>query len=269
MINSVRDAALAGWQDLRAAVGKHHLATTLGWQDVASRYRRSRVGAFWLTINMGVLIAALSVVFGTLFRIPTEEFIPYLATGLILWGFFTSCVGEGCVGFVNSAQTILQVRMPLSTHLGLIIYRNITILGHNLLILPIVFLAFSRPISAEMLLVLPGFALLLLNIGWIVLVLSVICTRFRDMTQIVQNTLQVFFYLTPIIWSAALLPDRVGAHWLNINPFYHLISVVRAPLLGDLPTLVNWLAVIGMAAVGWAFAIPFFGKYRKRIPYWL
>ena len=101
------------------------------------------------------------------------------------------------------------------------------------------------------------------------LILAVICARYRDMTQIVQNAMQVLFYLTPIIWSVALLPDRVGVAWLQINPFYHLINVVRAPLLGHEVTLINWAVVIGLAVVGGALAIPFFGKYRKRVPYWL
>ncbi len=265
----VREAAADGWKDLRAAVSNHHLTTTLGWQEVATRYRRSRVGALWLTINMGVLIGVLSLVFGTLFQVPTDEFIPYLATGLILWMFFAACIGEGCSGFIAASETILQVRMPLSTHVGLILYRNLIILGHNLVIIPLVFLAFLRPVPLDALWAIPGFALVLLNLGWMMLILAVICARYRDMTQIVQNAMQVLFYLTPIIWSVALLPDRVGVAWLQINPFYHLINVVRAPLLGHEVTLINWAVVIGLAVVGWALAIPFFGKYRKRVPYWL
>jgi ABC-type polysaccharide/polyol phosphate export permease len=265
----VREAAADGWKDLRAAVSNHHLTTTLGWQEVATRYRRSRVGALWLTINMGVLIAVLSLVFGTLFRIPTEEFIPYLATGLILWAFFSASIGEGCSGFIDAGATILQVRMPLSTQLGLILYRNLIILGHNLLIIPLVFLVFLRPVSPEALWAIPGFILVLLNLGWMMLILAVICARYRDMIQIVQNAMQVLFYLTPIIWTLELLEDRVGAAWLQFNPFFHLITVIRSPLLGHETTWINWAVVIGMVVIGWTIAIPFFGKYRKRVPYWL
>lgn len=269
MIHQIRSAAIDGWQDLRAAFRKHHLTTTLGWQEVATRYRRSRIGALWLTINMGVLIAVLSLVFGTLLRVPLEEFIPYLATGLILWVFLSTTIGEGCMGFVASGDTILQVHMPLSTHIGLILYRNLIILGHNLLILPIVFLVFMKTPSLEILWALPGFLLVIVNISWMMLILAVVCTRFRDMTQIVQNILQVLFYLTPIIWSVAVLPDHVGTAWLDLNPFYHLISIVRSPLLGDPTSWLNWAVSALMALVGWSIALPFFGNYRKRVPYWL
>jgi ABC-type polysaccharide/polyol phosphate export permease len=257
------------WRDIRSALHKYHLTTTLGWQDVATRYRRSRVGAFWLTINMAVLIAALGFIFGTLFDQPMSEFLPYLAIGLIVWGFLSMVINEGCTGFVSAEGIILQVRMPLFTHVMRILWRNIIILGHNLLILPLLFLMFMKPVSPLALLAIPGFALLVFNAAWMMLILAVVCARFRDMTQIVQNVMQVLFYLTPIIWSAAHLPERAGTAMLDFNPFYHLISIVRAPLLGESPTLMNWIFSSLMMLIGWAIALPFFGHYRKRVPYWL
>jgi ABC-type polysaccharide/polyol phosphate export permease len=257
------------WRDIRSALHKYHLTTTLGWQDVATRYRRSRVGAFWLTINMAVLIAALGFIFGTLFDQPMSEFLPYLAIGLIVWGFLSMVINEGCTGFVSAEGIILQVRMPLFTHVMRILWRNIIILGHNLLILPLLFLMFMKPVSPLALLAIPGFALLVFNAAWMMLILAVVCARFRDMTQIVQNVMQVLFYLTPIIWSAAHLPERAGTAMLDFNPFYHLISIVRAPLLGEAPTLMNWIFSSLMMLIGWAIALPFFGHYRKRVPYWL
>lgn len=257
------------WLDIRSALHNHHLITTLGWQDVATRYRRSRVGAFWLTINMAVLIGMLGFVFGTLFSQPMNEFLPYVATGLIVWGFLSTAISEGCTGFVSAEGIILQVRMPLFTHVMRVLWRNIIILGHNLLILPLLFLVFVKPVSPLALLAVPGFVLFVLNATWMMLILAVVCARFRDMTQIVQNMVQVLFYLTPIIWSAALLPKRAGTAMLDLNPFFHLISIVRAPLLGEAPTFLNWALSSLMMFVGWAVALLFFGRYRKRVPYWL
>jgi ABC-type polysaccharide/polyol phosphate export permease len=258
-----------GWADVRASLRKHEVATTLGWHDVAQRYRRSRVGAFWLTINMGVLIATIGTVFGTLFRTPLDEFLPYVTVGLILWGFLQTTINEGCNGFIASEGIILQVRMPLFVHLMRILWRNAIILGHNLLIFPVVLLVLWRPVGITALLAVPGFALLLLNAAWMVLVLAVVCARFRDMVQVMQNVMQVLFYLTPLIWSADALPDRVGAAFIQLNPFFHLISIVRAPLLGSLPAAHSWWLMAAMAVVGWALALLFYGRYRRRVPYWL
>jgi lipopolysaccharide transport system permease protein len=255
--------------DVLVAMQHHHIITTLGWQDVATRYRRSRVGAFWLTINMMVMMAVLGLVFGTIFRQPMAEFLPYLAIGLIVWGYLSMLINEGCTSFIAVSETILQVRMPLFTHVMRVLWRNLIILGHNLLILPLLFFIFLKPLTWLALFAIPGFTLLTINAGWMMLISAVACARFRDLTQIVQNAVQVLFYVTPIIWSAALLPERAGTALLDFNPFYHLINIVRAPLLGEAPTALNWTVAALMAIIGWAVALAFFGRYRKRIPYWL
>ena len=72
--------------DVASTLRNYHLFATLGWQDVATRYRRSRVGAFWLTINMLVMISVIGVVFGSIFGLKLAEFLPGLAIGLIVWG---------------------------------------------------------------------------------------------------------------------------------------------------------------------------------------
>lgn len=259
----------AAWGDVRVALQRHHIITTLGWQDVATRYRRSRVGAFWLTINILVMITTLGLVFGTLFRQPMAEMLPYLAIGLIVWGFLSTLINEGCTSFIAAQDTILQVRMPLFTHVMRVVWRNIIILAHNLLILPPLFLLFMKPLSPLALWALPGLVLLILNASWIMLALAVACARFRDLTQIAQNGVQVMFYVTPIIWSAALLPAHAGTALLDFNPFYHLINIVRAPLLGEVASILNWTVATLMALVGWVLALAFFGRYHKRIAYWL
>jgi lipopolysaccharide transport system permease protein len=257
------------FSDISSALKKHHLATTFSWQDVAQRYRRSRVGAFWLTLNMGVLIGALGLVFGTLFRSPMQEFLPFICVGLIFWSFISTCVSEGCSAFSSAEGIILQVRMPLFIHVLRTLYRNAIILGHNLLIYPLVLLAVGRAPTWGILLALPGFLLVVFNLLWIMLVLAVLCTRYRDMSQVVQNLMQVSLYLTPIMWMPNALPDGASRLLLDLNPFYHLINVVRAPLLGQAPTALNWAACIALAAVGWIVALGFFSRFRHRIPYWL
>lgn len=255
--------------DIVDAFKNYHLFMTLGWQDVATRYRRSRVGAFWLTINMIVMITVLGAVFGSLFRAPMEQFLPSLTIGIIVWGLISGLINEGCGSFISAQETILQVKMPLFTHVLRVLWRNLIITGHNLLILPILFIVFSKPINATALLSIPGLVLLLMNACWMMLFFSIICTRFRDLTQIIQNAMQVLFYATPIIWSVGMLQQRFALAFLNLNPFYHLLSIVREPLLGAAPNPVNWIVSVLLALIGWAFALFFFNRYRKRIPYWL
>lgn len=259
----------SAWRDIAESLRSYHLIGTLGWQDVATRYRRSRIGAFWLTINMAVMVAAIGMVFGTLFQQPLTEFLPYLATGLVVWGLISTSINEGCTAFADQGGIILQVRLPLFVHVARVLWRNLIIFGHNLLIVPFVFLLFGRPVSAVALLAVPGLLLLSLNLLWVMLSVAVLCARFRDISLIVQNAVQVLFFLTPIMWNASIMSERVGATAIYFNPFYSLLSLVRLPLLGEMPSAANWIISGVLAIVGWVVTLVFFGRRRERVPYWV
>lgn len=256
-------------QSIFAGLGKSSLATTLGWQDIKRRYRRSQAGPFWLTISMGVMITTIGIVFGQIFNSPIKEYLPFMAAGIIFWGFISGVINDGCLGFVAAESIIKQLPIPLFVHILRIVWRNILILLHNLVILPVVMLVLGVPLTPYIFLALPGIALVSINLTWIALLLGVICTRYRDMPNIIASILQVTFYLTPIIWMPNLLPEHAGTILIDLNPFYHLLEIIRLPFLGQWPNGISWLFAFGMAVVGWVITINVFGRYQHRITYWL
>jgi len=264
-----KQTAAGAVQDITSALKRYSLIGTLGWQDVRQRYRRSSLGAFWLTISMGVMIATIGIVFGQIFKSPMDEFLPFLSAGLILWGFISTVITEGCSGFIAGEAVIKQLPIPLTVHIFRVLWRNLIILAHNIVIFPLVLFAVQKAPTWDVLMAIPGLLLLLLNLSWIAIFLGVICTRYRDIPQIISSFLQVVFYLTPIMWLPSLLPSRAGTYMLDLNPFYHFIQIVRAPLLDQEPSLENWLVSIGIATVGWVLTLALFGRYRRRIAYWL
>lgn len=264
-----RTGIRAAFSDVVDAVLKYRIALTFGWQDIAQRYRRSRIGAFWLTLNMAVFIGALGLIFGTLFQSEMREFLPYLCAGIIVWTFISTSIADGCVAFSSSDGIILQVQMPLFIHILRALWRNIIVFAHNLVIFPIVAVAMGHDIGINVILAIPGFILVCLNMVWVMLFLATICARFRDMTQVISNVLQVFFYATPIMWMVKTLPDHVTRTFINWNPFYHFIQLVRAPLLNQAPSIDNWLTALVCLIIGGFLSLAFFGKYRWRIAYWL
>ena len=256
-------------KDIKIMLEKRSLIFLLGWQDIKQRYRRSKLGPFWLTISMGVMIGMIGLVFGQVFKAPMQEYLPFLATGIILWTFFSSCLMEGGTSFIDSAGMIRQLSLPLSIYPARVIWRNFVIMGHNILILPFVFLYVGKGISLNIVWLVPGLILLLLNVFWMTLFLGTICSRFRDMPQIVNSLLQVFFYVTPVIWMPNSLNPRSANLLMDPNPIYHLIQLVRAPLLGQNISLMNWGVSIGLSIFGIVFSGWFFGMYKKRIAYWV
>jgi lipopolysaccharide transport system permease protein len=255
--------------DITAANRKYRLAGMLGWSDLRARYRRSTLGPFWITISMGVMVGALGVVFGSIFKSPMQEYLPFLAAGIIIWGFLASAINESGDVFVAAGGIIKQLPIPLFTHVMRMIWRNVLILAHNILIFPFVLLVVQKPLTWTAFMALPGFLLVTLNLTWIVLLLGVFCTRYRDLPQIVASITQVCFFITPVMWMPNLLPARAGLYLLDCNPFNHLLELIRAPLLGQMPAALSWGACAAMAVVGWFFTLLIYGRYKKRIAYWL
>ena len=255
--------------DLKRSRKKIYLALMLGWQDIKQRYRRSKLGPFWLTISMGVMIGMIGIVFGQVLNTPMKEYLPFLATGIILWTCFSTGVMEGSTSFIDAQGMIRQLDLPLSLYPIRVLWRNIVICGHNIIILPLVFLFVGRGIDWNIFWLIPGFIVFSWNMFWVSLLLGTFCTRFRDMPQIVNSLMQVFFYVTPIIWMPGALNARSANLLVDPNPVYHLVQLVRAPILGSSPSILNWVVSILMAVIGSFITLWFFGKYKKRIAYWL
>lgn len=245
------------------------LTLLLGWQDIRQRYRRSTVGQFWITISIGVMVGCLAFLFSTLFQSPLEKLLPFLAIGLICWNFLSSTITEGCQAFVAGEGIIKQLNLPLTVHVARVVWRNLIVFAHNLVIVPVIFLLLGLGIGWTALLFLPGLLLVTLNLFWVCVALAIVCTRFRDVPQIIQSALQVAFYLTPIIWLPELLKGKREFALVEFNPFYHLIELVRAPLLGHAPTLSNWAAGIGLLVAGGLMSFWLYRRLGHRVAYWL
>lgn len=255
--------------DIARAVAQHDLAGTLGWQDIKQRYRRSKLGPFWLTISMGVLIGSLGLVFGGIFNAPMRDFLPFLAIGFMIWGYISSVINEGCGSFINSEAIIKQLPLPMFLHVMRVMWRNLIILAHNAVILPVVYIIFNKSLGWISLLSILGLAVITLTLGWLALLAGLLCARYRDLSQIIASVLQITFYITPIVWMPSQLSGNQALVFLDLNPVYHLIEVVRLPLLGFTPSAMNWIVSVGVSIFGWLVTILIYSKYKNRISYWL
>ena len=255
--------------DIGSALKRLNLVFVLAWRDIVQRYRRSTLGPFWITLSMGVMIGTLGLVFGKIFKTPLQEFLPFVSLGIIFWTFISTTITEGANSFISAENIIKQLPLPLFTHVLRILWRNVLILGHNLVIFPLVLLMFFKSVSIVALLSVLGFLLLFLNLGWLTLFLAIFCTRYRDLSSVIGNLIQVMFYITPIMWMPHFVSGHAGFYLLSLNPAYHLLQIVRAPLLGEAPSLANWMVSMGIALVGWMITLVLYNHYRNRIAYWL
>ena len=256
--------------DIVEGARARYLWGMLGWQDIRRRYRRSVLGPFWLTISMGVLVAALGTLYGALLRVEAAEYVPYLALGFIVWTLISGMITDGCSVFVSAESVIKQTNVPLSVHVYRMVWRHFLILLHNSAIFIVVLVLFSIRPGWTALLALPGMILLCLNGIWVGLLLGIVSARFRDVPPIVSSLVRIAFFVTPIIWMPELMPSRATmlALVLDLNPFFHFVELVRAPLLGQ-AAAGSWIAAAGMTLGGWVVTFALFRHYRRRIAYWV
>jgi lipopolysaccharide transport system permease protein len=243
------------------------LARSLGWLDIRLRYRGSLLGPGWLTLSSAVMIVSLGVLYSALFNTDVHEYLPFLALSQILWTFLSTMVSEGCGCFTQAESMILAVRMPLFLHALRTLVRNVLVLAHNVVVLVGVYLYFHIDPGWTALLSLPGMVVWVVDMLAICLLLGAFCARFRDVGPIVGSVMQIAFFLTPVIWQ----PAQLGLHqWmLPFNPFFSLLEVVRAPLLGYVPSHTVWKAALLYSGILCAVSWLFFVRARGRVPFWM
>jgi lipopolysaccharide transport system permease protein len=243
------------------------LWSSLAWNDIKQRYRRSVLGPFWITLSMGVLVIVLGYIYSRIFHTDIETYLPFLSLGFILWGFISTTITESCEAFRHGARIIKQIKIPYSIHILRVLWRNFIVLLHTIVIFIPVSLVFALKPTLAILLALPGLVLLCVNLAWLELVLAILSTRFRDVPLIVATMVQVTLFATPIMWPIGTLGDH--RFIADLNPVYHLIDLVRAPLLGATPEALSWIVAVGMAIFGWIVALALFNRVSRSIVFWL
>src|SRR5262245_49321949 len=205
---------------------------------MVARYRRSWIGPLWLILSAAIFIGALSLVYSTLFRMDLSTYLPFVALGVVIWGFISSVASESVNTFVESETYLRQVQVNLFVYVLRVIWRNVLVFAHQFIVVLVVLALFDKLEPRMLPLAALGMFLLVLQAIWITPLLGLLGTRFRDLQPIITNLLQVLFFITPVIWAPELLGTR---RWIaDINPLTSMFAVVREPLLGNVPTLANY-----------------------------
>jgi lipopolysaccharide transport system permease protein len=246
------------------------LVWTLSLFDIRLRYRGSLLGPFWLTLSTAIMVAAIGVLYAKLFRQDAASYLPFLTISLVLWGFISTVAAEATTCFTQADAMIRSMRMPHSLHAARVVARNVLVLGHNAAVVAVVFLVFGIRPGLDCFTLLPGFLLWLVDAFAASLLLGVVGARFRDIPPIIASIMQIAFYVTPIMWSPAMLAHRgLAQAFITLNPFYALLEIIRAPLLGQSLSPVAWhLALLYSLSLVFVTGLVFM-RARPRVPYWL
>lgn len=267
----VRPHTMGAAEDLIGGLRRYDLWGRLGWLEIKRRYRRTIMGPFWTCLSLLIFVMVIGSVGSGLLSKQAGEYLPFLVAGMIVWVTLQSVLIESVTVFVAGTGIIRQMSFEYSILVYSLLWRNFIIFSHNLIVYFLIFLILAPDkLGFANLLAIPGLIVLAVNCTWLSLLLGMAALRFRDLQQLVMSIVQVSMFVTPLFWPPEGLEGLRRIFFVGLNPLYHLLTIVRDPLLGGkLPPASSWIAVALITVVGWALTYALFDKFRKRIPYWL
>jgi len=243
--------------ELREVYNYRNLIQQLVRRDILTRYKRSVLGIAWTLLNPLGMMLVLTLAFSQIFRFATVNGYPtYVLSGLLPWNFFSQATTASMVNLIWGGGLLHRIYIPRASFAIAAIGTGLvnTILATIPLLL--VMLITGVPIRISIIfLPVPLLLLAAFSLG-LGLLISTVAAYFPDVSEMYQILLAAWFYLTPIIYPADILPEAYG-YWITmLNPMFHLVNLYRIPTYyGRFPTLEELIPSVVISTVmliiGW------------------
>ena len=256
-----------GWRmlDWRELWAYRELLSVLTMRDIKVRYKQTVLGAGWAIIRPFLTMVIFSVVFGQLAKMPSDGY-PYpvfVYAALLPWTFFAAAISTSGQSLIGSSGLVSKVYFPRliiplsSVGAGLI---DLLISTGILLLLMLWYgVGWTWNLLAVPLL-LAAVVFAALGVGTL---LSALTVSYRDFTHLTPFLVQIWMYVTPVIFPVTLVPERW--QWLlYLNPMTGLVEGFRSAFLGkpfDLAGLgISCAIIIAVLFAG----VMYFEKVERR-----
>ncbi len=257
-------------RDMSGSLRKPEFWALSSWLDIVVRNRQSRLGIFWLMSPAIVYVFGMGGFFASMMNMPMAGFVAYVAIGYLVFRVISSAITESTGAFAGSAAFILDGHVRLTDFVLRVIA---TAMFHFIVSLPVAAVAlaiYPDPHWIGLLFGLFSMSVVILNAVWIGVVFALVGARFPDMRHLVGNVFMFAFLLTPIIWNADTMPPgSLRGTLMRFNPFYHMVELVRAPILGQAIDPSTPLYMTVMTIGGWILAILTYRRYARYVPLWI
>lgn len=256
------------WNDIRSGFASWRIWWLLGVGDIRQRYARSMLGQFWITLSMGIFVIAIALVYGVLFNQQTKDYLPYVAINFVVWTLIAGILTESSSVFVQAESFMRQAALPKTVFVLRLLIRSFVNFAHNAVLIPLVLLYSGVMPTWTWVLAPIGLVLIAVAGFFTILLFGVLCTRFRDLPQIIQNLVQIAFFVTPVMWPSAIVKNRMPII-VDYNPFAAFLNVVAEPMRGIVPSASSYLLALGSIALLGVAGYLLFARFRARLVYWL
>ena len=256
------------FQSFRSFVNLFKLTAFLAATEIELRYNRSVIGPFWITISTTVMLLGLTVVYGTLFGNELENYLFYLAPGLIFWTMLTNTVTDATDAFIGEAGIMRQYALDLRYVPYKTAIVNFIVMFHNLIILVVLFTFTDHALTFKTsMLSIAAFILAFANLTWLSGLVAILSVRFRDLKNLFNSIMTLMFFATPIIWRAEDLEGK-RSYIVDFNPVFYFVEMFRGPITGY-PNYNSYFYMAILALFGQTIFVLVYRRFEKNIITWL
>lgn len=240
------------------------------WLDLVTKYRRSKLGLIWALVPPALYTFGIGAFYSLLSHMPPTHFFAYLGVGYVVYRLVTVPLSECCTTFRMHASFIQDGRVRFTDYVLRIIAKA---LFYFVMSLPIIAVALAlspdfRPMGLVTLI--PALLVVLANVAWVGVVIAILGARLPDMHELMGSVLMFSFLFTPILWRADHVPSNSLQGFIaRLNPLYHLLEIVRAPLLGIPIERLTFVYIAVMTVLGWLIAGFLYRRYARFVPIWI
>lgn len=250
--------------DLSALVAYRGLLRGLVQRDLTVKYKGSLLGVAWSLLHPLVMAAVYTLAFRYVVRVPIERFPLFLLSGLLPWMFFTNALAAATGSVADNGTLVRKVAFPRAVlPLAAVVSALVQFLIMYTVLVPTALIT-GAGLSTAWAALLPVVVLQTAFTAGLGLLLATAYVFVRDARHLLDVALQVWFWLTPIVYAASLAPEALR-RWLALNPMLHFITayqdIVTRHATPSLATfaLLTALAVVSLTA-GWTV----FSRAQKR-----
>lgn len=253
----VYDSAQRGFpalEELKELLKYRNLVNQMVRRDIVMRYKRSFLGVAWTMLNPLMTTLIMAIVFSRVFGGRTG-YAGYIICGLMAWNFHSQATIGAMTGIIWGGQLLQRIYLPRTIFAVTAIGTGLINLGLSIVPLIIVVMISGLTIKPTIVLLpIPILFLAVFALG-VGLILSTIAVHFPDIAEMYGIVLTIWLYLSPVIWTIELIPERF--RWvIYLNPMYYLINLFRVPIYdGRIPTLEELSVAGGISLItlliGW------------------
>jgi lipopolysaccharide transport system permease protein len=253
-----------GAADLKAAWAYRDLLRHLVLRDLRHKYKGSSLGFAWSLVHPLLMAAVYTVAFKLFVRLQIEHFPLFLLSGLLPWMFFTAALSGASSAIVDNGMLVRKVAFPrLILPLAAITAQFVQFALMYAVIVPLL-LIFGVGVTPALLVLLPVIALQVIFTAGLGLLLSTAYVYARDTRHLLEVGLQVWFWMTPVVYSLAMAPAAIG-RYLHWNPMTRFITAYQDIVVsGRPPSAATFGVMLACAGIAGAAGLLVFTRHQRR-----